>query len=202
MVDPAPAVDRYERALLQEIDEHDADGGDGPAGRSGQEDSPAEESLDPDRASPAEPSGPGDRNFVAIAGLGELPLNVSASVARERAVDLDALLAALPGSSRSRAEPNLAADEDLAVDPLLVSLTLPASSAPTERRAAPDYLTSACILAIGMGLTAGPLIPDLLRLIPSRSSRWRIAPAGAPEHGGGIASRDRGFGDWLRRRIV
>jgi hypothetical protein len=202
MADPAPSLDRYERGLSQEIDEHDAQTGDGPVARSVQGDGLGEESAGIDQASPVEERGLREGNFVAIAGLGAMPLKVSATTGATRVADLDALLAALPGASRGEAERAVAGDNDVAVDPLLVSLTLPVSSSQHDRRVAPDYLTSACILALGMGLTAGPLIPDLLRLIPSRSSRWRFAPAISPGLSDGTASRKRGFGHWLRRRIV
>jgi hypothetical protein len=202
MEDPAPPVDRYERALLQEIDEHDARTGEGPVARSIRLDGPGEDSPSIDRSGASPEAGTGEGDFVAIAGLGALPLKVSATTGRRRAADLDALLAALPGASRGEAGLALAGDEVLAVDPLVGSPTVPASSSRADRRPAPDYVTSACILAVGMGLTTGPLIPDLLRLIPSRSSRWRLAPQVPAGPSDGTAPRDRGFGRWLRRRIV
>jgi hypothetical protein len=202
MADPAPSVDRHERALLQEIDENDTRTEDGPVARSTRGDGPKEGSPGIDETEPTREPGPSEGNFVAVAGLGALPLKASATPGGKRAADLDALLAALPAASRGESGPTLAADEDLAVDSLLVSLTAPASSSQHDRRTAPDYLTSACILALGMGLTAGPLIPDLLRLIPSRSSRWRPDAATSTGLSDRTASRNRGFGNWLRRRIV
>jgi hypothetical protein len=202
MADPAPSVDRYERALLQEIDEHDAQTGEGPAARSIQEDGPGEESPAIEESRPLEDAGPGEATTEVIAGLGALPLKVSASTGGKRVADLDALLAALPGAAVGEAGPAVASNDDLAVDPVGVSLTTPTSSSRHDRRGTPDYLTSACILAIGMGMTAGPLMPDLLRLLPSRSSRWRFAPTMSPGLSGRTGSGRRGFGPWLRRRIV
>ncbi|MGN6672726.1 MAG: hypothetical protein ACTHMA_05460, partial [Thermomicrobiales bacterium] len=81
-------------------------------------------------------------------------------------------------------------------DQFLAALAVPLSP-DNDRRPSPDYLTSACVLALGMGLITGPIIPDLLRLIPSRSSRWRIVPAGT-----GRTSRDAGSGQWGFGRLA
>jgi hypothetical protein len=200
MSDPAPSVDRYERALLQEIDEHETQTAEGPLARGVHEDDGGDQDAGNDQADAAEQGGRRDESFVAIAGLGALPLKVPATKGGNRLADLDALLAALPAASGGGAGPVVARDDDLDIDDLVVSLTAPASSQ-HDRRAAPDYLTSACILALGMGLTAGPLIPDLLRLIPSRSPRRRIAPAGPSRFAGGAGPGGSGFGHWLQRRI-
>jgi hypothetical protein len=197
--DPAPSVDRYERALSQDIDEHSTGTIEESLVRSGRrvDHEVADSGLD--EAHMSDETASGDGSYVAIAGLGALPLMVSAPTNGKPSTDLDALLAAMPGVTHAEAGPTVAEYDDLHVDPALATLTAPASSSHADGHPAPDYLTSACVLAVGMGLTAGPLIPDLLRLFPRRPSRRRFVPAGRPV---GTTSRRRGFGDWLGRRLV
>ena len=200
MLDPVPAIDRHERALSQEIADNDAD--DGPESR---EPSivPGDQDSDPER--PGSGIGPEDddppgANVVSIAGLGPLRGKVSRLGGGRRRGDLAALHAALSQAmGQDEQLAGVVADEE-AGDALLVALAPPAA-VDAARRPAPDYLTSACILAIGMGLVTGPLIPDLLRLLPSRSSRWRGGRGCGPSLESAAGSRDRGFGHWLRGRI-
>jgi hypothetical protein len=86
------------------------------------------------------------------------------------------------------------------VDPVLVAIASPATS-DGDRRPTPDYVTSACILALGMGLMTGPIIPDLLRLLPPRSSRWRGNRPGGTARLAIGSPREQGFGSWRRRRL-
>jgi hypothetical protein len=197
--DPAPSVDRYERALSQEIDEHSTGTIEEPLVRSGRHVDHEAVASRAEEARRSDETGARDRNFVAIAGLGALPLMVSASANRKASTDLEALLVAMPGATRVENGATVAGHEDSDVDPSVATLTAQASASQSDGRPAPDYLTSACVLAVGMGLTAGPLIPDLLRLLPRPSSRRRFVPVGRLV---GTTGRDRGFGHWLRRRIV
>ena len=114
----------------------------------------------------------------------------------------DALLAATlpgPGSPAGEDIPAIVAGGNLATDDRSVMLARPESSEADGRPVA-DYLTTACVVVLGLGLTTGPIIPDLLRLIPSRSSpmahRPRRGPCGSS---GGSTSRPRAFGDRTRR---
>jgi hypothetical protein len=197
--DPAPSVDRYERALSQEIDERDASKIDEPLARSESRIDRGDVATRPDEGRPSDELGSPGGAYVAAAGLGALPLMVSASTNGEPTADLEALLAAMPGAPHGEAGPRVAGTDDPDVHASLAELTAPASSSIDDGRPAPDYLTSACVLAVGMGLTAGPLIPDLLQLIPRRSPRRQFVPAG--DSVGSTPSRRR-FGDWLRRRLV
>lgn len=190
---PAPSVDRYERALSQEIDEHDAETGAVAANRPGR-----------GRTGAADDIARLEGSFVAIAGPGALPLKVSATAGGDRLANLDALLAALPGApsaSGVAVRSAIASDDEFAAETLLISLTATVSSSQHDRRPAPDYLTSACILALGMGLTAGPLMPDLLRLIPSRASRWRFRPNSPAAGRRAASSGDPRFGPWSSRPV-
>jgi hypothetical protein len=200
LLDPAPAIDRHERALSQELAASDAD-----EERESQDRSIAPGNPD---SSPDQPGGgvetdefdPPGATVMSIAGLGPSRLRVSRPGSGDRRADLETLRAAL--SDAMGADEQLAGDgdEDAASDALLVAMASPGASG-MDRRPTPDYLTSACILALGMGLVTGPIIPDLLRLLPSRSSRWRAARGGAPSLHPGAGTRDRGFGTWLGRRF-
>jgi hypothetical protein len=199
LMEEAPAVDRHERALSQEIVAND--GGDGTSDRKAL---PDHSGSGPTRRGKA--GGPGDspapdETRVVIAGLGALPMRVSGTAGGDRTVDLDALVAALSGLAAERDRPDIAEGEGKAADQSLAALAVPLSS-DTDRRPSPDYLTSACVLALGMGLITGPIIPDLLRLIPSRSSRWRIVPAGTGCPSGDAGSRQRGFGRLAARLLI
>jgi hypothetical protein len=192
LLDAAPAVDRHERALSQDIDTRDFevnDGSESGAARAGRFDSVLARA---DRRGRSDEFDPAEGTHVAVAGVGALPLMVPAYRTEGRTTDLDALLAALPGSP-SEDLPAVVVGADHAADVLSIALATAASSH-GDTRPAPDYLTAACALALGMGLTTGPLIPDLLRLIPGRSSRWSVVPAGAARLFGMARSRRRGPG--------
>jgi hypothetical protein len=194
VIDPVPATDRHERALSQEIAASEL-----AEGREHGDESffPGDHDFTPDGG--ADGIGPAGGAVTSIAGLGPLHLKVSRPGAGHAGGELDALRAAL--SNAMCPEDQLAAvfDEDQAGGTHLVAMNSPMTS-DRDRRPALDFLTSAFILAVGMGLVTGPIIPDLLRLFPARSSRWRgmrTAAGGLPTAG----SPDRVFGSWLRRRF-
>ncbi len=197
LLDQTPVVDRHERGLAREIEDSESeadDGADASSERNGR--------LDESMARAGEPRGSeaSDREVgthVAIAGLGALPLKVPGRGYDGRGTDLGALLAALPRAPGQEDLPAVVVGEDHDLDDLSHVLVRPDSSA-GDGRPAPDFLTAACALALGMGLTTGPLLPDLLRLIPTRSPQWHIVPAGAARFFGGSKSRNRRIGDWLR----
>jgi hypothetical protein len=201
LLDPAPAIDRHERALSQELAANDAD----------EDQESQHRSIDPGDpdSSPDGPGGdvesdefdPRGATVISIAGLGPLRLRVSRPGVGDRRADLETLRTALSDAMGGDEQLAGVGVEDAASDALLVAMASPRASE-MDRRPTPDYLTSACILALGMGLVTGPIIPDLLRLLPSRSSRWRAAQGGAPSSHPGAGTRDRGFGAWLRRRLV
>jgi hypothetical protein len=196
--DLAPPVDRHERALSQSIDESE----------SGDESEPERLRLEYARiengASSSEThvtnrSNPGE-TCVALTGLGAFPLKVTGLRGQGDREDLESLLAALPGSLSPEDPSEIIASEEF--DESDISAWL-ASSGHTARadHVAPDYLTAACGLALGLGLTAGPLFPDILALITSGSSRWRPGgplksssrkPASIPGPNRGMGNRPRG----------
>ncbi len=93
---------------------------------------------------------PEHRTHVAVAGLGSLPLIVPARGREGRGADLDALLAALPGSPAGEDIPAIVAGGNLATDDRSVMLARPESSEADGRPVA-DYLTTACVVVLGLG---------------------------------------------------
>jgi hypothetical protein len=198
VLDPVPAIDRHELALAQEITADDAD--EGRVSRNlrsplrNRDEAPTPGGDDPESEEP----GPPVVAYSSIAGLGPLSLKVAEAGVGRRRGDLEDLHAALVlATSRpeQRAEGDVPTDE-----PDLVAVAAPASS-DGERRPSLDYVTSACILAMGMGLMTGPIIPDLLRLLPPRSSRWRGVRATGMSRLLAGSSREQIFGTWRRKRI-
>ena len=156
MLELAPAIDRHERALSQEIAAEDAD--------EGQE---ARASSIPLLDADAIPTRRGDggdsegdnslgQAVVAVAGLGPVHLKVSAAGIGDRRGGLAALHAALSDPIRPADGLAGVVAEDRGDDPVLVALVGPASS-DGAHRPTPDFLTSAFILALGMGLVTGPV---------------------------------------------
>lgn len=194
-VDPAPAIDRHERALADAIatnglDPRSADrsasalDSNGEGGDAIDRDGPDWTGQEPD----------------SVVGLGPLRLMTSRTRRIDRRESLDALYAAMgPAGAIGTIRAVINGDSTDEV-PVLVGFASPESST-DDRRPTPDYLTSACFVALGMGLIARPILPDLIRLLPSHASRWgrrRFVPtsseADAPLH-------RRTFETWLRRRL-
>ncbi|MHB1562331.1 MAG: hypothetical protein ACYC61_33235, partial [Isosphaeraceae bacterium] len=134
----------------------------------------------------------------APAGLGPMPLRTAdAAASAPGAPDLDDLLAALAATTRhERPAPSVPAGSD---DPGSTIGLLGTTPHDADSRPAPDYLTTAFVLALGMGLTTGPILPDLMRLIPGRGGRRGFVPAGAARYFARDPARPRLFGDWRWR---
>jgi len=125
-----------------------------------------------------------DGLVVVVSGGGGFPLKVTAPASSQRA-DLAALLAVLPGSSDSKSEIPVASSEDLALNEFSVALAT-ISTSPTDRREEfPDYVKAACGLAIGLGLTSGPLFPDLMQSLRSRVPMWIVGRRARQRRGHG-----------------
>ncbi len=195
-LDVAPAVDRHERGVSQAIEDRLSD-----------DDLPDDDIADLSiyggavLASAGERTRPVDtphgESEDAPAGLGPMPLRTVDSVASVPvAADVDDLLAALTVTLRhERSAPTR--PDDLGAT--LGLLDTASHDADADPRPAPDYLTTAFVLALGMGLTTGPMLPDLMRLIPKRGGRPGFVPAGAARHFPRAQPRPRLFGDGLRR---
>jgi hypothetical protein len=176
VADPAPPVDRHERAFSQTLDDRESDDNEGTAARRPELTSVELAPI----ALAGEPTcrtEPADETLVAVAGLGAFPLKVTAigGIGGDaHRADLAALLGTLPGSLDREDCPALIAETNRASEDVSVALAMPLLSSP-EAREAPDYLTAACGLALGLRLWSGPLIPDLLALAQSRRLPWRRA---------------------------
>jgi hypothetical protein len=192
----APPVDRHERALAQALDDLAAP----------ESEIAAAVPLDsrpvaPD-ASDAQQDEPGgleraDGTLAATARLGAFPLKVTAIGGHDRGASAQALLGTLPGSFAPADAPKMLADDASAP---LVALAL-AAPAPSAPRAFPDRMTQTCMLVVGLGLLAGPLVPELLSLVPSGAPRWRrgLPARRIPRRAVPAPSRpERAIRDWLR----
>jgi hypothetical protein len=164
--DLTPPVDRHERALLQEIPILDRE-------------------TDPERfihaigegrwavAQSEEESAPadlGERYVTVIFGAGGFPIKVTSRSLRDRA-GLAGLLAALPAPAEPPAPAGSPPASLAAIPALPLELTAQVSY-PVDRRVYPDYLKAACGLVLGLGLTSGPLVSDLITSLRKKTSRW------------------------------
>lgn len=193
-VDPAPAIDRHERALADAMVSNTlhrlaAD--------------PTATSHDPneERGAGIERDGlnrpPQGSDSV---GLGPLRLMASRTRGIDRRGSLDALYAAMgPAGTTGTIRAVMEADPT-DQNHVLLAFAAPDSS-DADQRLTPNYLTSACFVALGMGLIARPIIPDLLRLLPSRASRWGRRPIPPTPSSPGATPGRRSFGSWFRRRL-
>jgi hypothetical protein len=189
--EPTQPVDRRERALLQEIDGlENSDGAQSVAWRSRDTEPETAANL-PTPAGTPEYSGGGGA-VVAVLGRGGFPLKVTSGGHGERA-GLTELWATLPSDS------DLSGSAEAHISVSGVPLTTP-----TEPAEGPDYVKAAFGLAIGVGLTSGPLFPDLVASLPRRIPRWLVAVrprsgrqglASVPGHG------KRWLSAWLRGLI-
>lgn len=195
-LDATPAVDRHERGVSQAIDDRPYD------------DDLPDDDADPTvldgvvvasaggRASPAEPRR-ADADDAPI-GLGPMPLKTAdAAAPAPGAPNLDDLLAALAVTAHhDRPAPSVPAGPD---EPGPSLGLLGTTRHDADSRPAPDYLTTAFVLALGMGLTTGPILPDLMRLIPRGGGRRGFLPAGAARYFARNPARPRPVGDWRWR---
>jgi len=163
-VDLTPPVDRHERGLFQEIDGLDADQEtDLPERRSRlTKVDPSDSLRDDTRTSDLDQTG---GPVVALTGGGGFPLKVTGLASGDRA-QLPALLASIPTTSALERQASGPAETDAPVALAAESLFS------TDRSDCPDYVKAACGLALGVGLTSGPLFADLLASVQARLPKW------------------------------
>src|SRR5262249_28550742 len=118
-----------------------------------------------------------DETVVAGDLLGTLPLKVTAIGGGAGRADLSAPLGTLPGLGQTEDLTAIlaAAEDEIAPDQISVSWAALQPASTQEPREVPDYLFAVCALVLGLGLSSGPLFPDLLALVPSRPPRGRRA---------------------------
>ncbi|HZW30454.1 MAG TPA: hypothetical protein VFF52_07065 [Isosphaeraceae bacterium] len=178
LADTAPPVDRHERALSQAIDglTSEDDGGEA-AWRSElariEESAPAPEAAAGDGSSSQSDEG----TVELIIGLGALPILGTAVESQPERGELARLLESLPASVGSEDLPAIVVDADPGRAGLAVPWSLSRRGL-AEEREFPDNLTLACGFVLVLGLSYGPLLPDLLAVVQARSSPWcRAIPA-------------------------
>jgi hypothetical protein len=114
--------------------------------------------------------------LVALRGPGGYPVLGSAPTQSRGLVDPSAVLATL--SPEDAVETPLRGMADL---PPLPSLESRGRSGPeSEELACPDFLTAACGLVLGVGLTTGPLYPDLVAMIRTCLPQPAVPAAPSP----------------------
>ncbi len=194
--DPAPPVDRHERALLQAIEESGLGGNNDLATRSPDE-TPVQ---GPTSDSPTGPTthGISDGTLLASAGLGAFPLKVTGAGGGDPGTDLESLLVTLPGSMNKLGPPAIVAAFDHENGDISVSVASAHNSSRADHRIAPNLLTAACGLALGLGLTTRPLLPDLLALVPTRFSRSKRSVPGSKSGHESNSEWGAGLGNWFR----
>jgi hypothetical protein len=167
--EPTQPVDRLERALSQEIaglgagdDEQTASRGNGAHDEEMSEDP----GTWPGSIGTTGTVGP----VVSIPGRGGFPHKVT-SLGRDQRVQFAAVWATLPAAAQANG--TVAGTELGAISrsELPVAQTVSYRSAP-ESLEFPDYVKAACGLALGLGLTSGPLFPDLIASLPGRLPKW------------------------------
>ncbi len=148
------------------------------------------ELLDVLAASLARPTGQGmpmgrsaglddaSESLVALRGPGGFPLMVTSLQGDRSRVNRSELLATLPTlDDPAESGDPMAGFTDVAAIKIRRADPGPESEDPT----CTDFLTAACGLALGVGLTSGPLYPDLMALVrtwlPSRLRRRNLALA-------------------------
>ncbi|HKI40388.1 MAG TPA: hypothetical protein VKA66_08370, partial [Mycobacterium sp.] len=167
--DLTPPVDRHERGLFQEIEGlNDGDAANMTERRSQLASVDASAGLPQDQRSPE--ADPTEGPVVVLTRGGGLPLKVTGLASGQRA-DLPALLASLPATSDSERLDAGVEATNLPMAEAGVALAAESPS-PSDRPEFPDYIKAACGLALGVGLTSGPLFPDLLTSVRARLPKW------------------------------
>jgi hypothetical protein len=167
--EPTQPVDRLERALSQEIaglgagdDEQSAAKGNGAIDQELSEDP----GTWPGSIGTAGTGGP----VVSIPGRGGF-LHKVTSVGRDQRVQFAAVWATLPAPPQTESAIAGIAPGAITRSELPVAQAVSYRSV-RESPDFPDYVKAACGLALGLGLTTGPLFPDLIASLPGRLPKW------------------------------
>jgi hypothetical protein len=173
MQDPTSPVDRHERALLQDMEGIGTEDDTATPVVLGDLVNSSGDSSSRIESEPQSSETDEDHGMVrVVSGGGGFPLKVTAPPSGQRA-DLAALLAVLPDSNDSKREIPLATGEDITLDEFSVA-RIEVSTSPTDRLELPDYLKAAYGLVLGLGLTSGPLFPDLMESLRNRAPKWLV----------------------------
>ena len=130
--------------------------------------------------------------LIALRGPGGLPVMVSSVRAGQSLIDPAAVLATLP-APENLPDPG----QQLARLPALPPLDVPGALRRGDEVACTDFLKAACGLMLGIGLTTGPLYPDLMALVRNFLPR-RASLTNAPRRSGARRKGPlRSFRRWL-----
>lgn len=130
--------------------------------------------------------------LIALRGPGGLPVMVSSVQAGQSLIDRAAVLATLP-APENLPDPG----QKLARLPALPPLDVPGALRRGDEVACTDLLKAACGLMLGIGLTTGPLYPDLMALVRNFLPR-RASLASLPRRSGARRKGPlRSFRRWL-----
>ena len=141
---------------------------------------------------PVNPAARTTEPLIALRGPGGLPVMVSSVRAGQSLTDPAAVLATLP-APENLPDPG----QQLARLPALPPLEASGALRHGDEVACIDFLKAACGLMLGIGLTTGPLYPDLMALIRNFLPR-RASLANAPRRSGARRKGPlRGFRRWL-----
>jgi len=116
--------------------------------------------------------------LIALRGPGGLPVMVSSMRVGQSLIDSAAVLATLP-APENLPDPG----QQLARLPALPPLEVSGALRRGDEVACTDFLKAACGLMLGIGLTIGPLYPDLMALVRNFLPR-RASLANAPRRSG------------------
>jgi hypothetical protein len=173
LADTAPPVDRHDRALSEAID------GLAPEKVESEATHPSElariEGYSP-ALEAAQSEDWGRRSdavtLVVHAGLAAFPLEDTSLGGEVGRVELAALLETLPPSVGTEEVPPIVTQAEPSLGALAVALTIPSRDRVNETPYA-DNFTIACGLVLFLGFSYRPLLPDLLAMVQTHSSRWR-----------------------------
>ncbi|HEX3447878.1 MAG TPA: hypothetical protein VHS97_06465, partial [Isosphaeraceae bacterium] len=169
--EPTQPVDRLERALSQDIVGLGAGDGEQTASR-GNGAGDQEFSDDPGTWPGSIGTGGTGGPVVSIPGRGGFPLRVTSPGRDQRGqFQFPALWATLPAAPSPDTAVSNAAQSAISLNELPIVPAVAYRSAP-ETLECPDFVKAACGLALGLGLTTGPLFPDLIASFPGRLPKW------------------------------
>jgi hypothetical protein len=169
--EPTQPVDRLERALSQDIVGLGAGDGEQTASR-GNGAGDQEFSDDPGTWPGSIGTGGTGGPVVSIPGRGGFPLRVTSPGRDQRGpFKFPALWATLPAAPSADTAVSNAAQSAISLNELPIVPAVAYRSAP-ETLECPDFVKAACGLALGLGLTTGPLFPDLIASFPGRLPKW------------------------------
>jgi hypothetical protein len=175
LADTAPPVDRHDRALSEAIDGLAPGNEEGEATHLSELAGIAESSPAPAFAQRDDRGARSDEvPLVVHAGLAAFPLQGTSLGGEAGRVELAALLETLPRSVGTEDVPPIVAQAEPWLGAIAVALTIPGRDTGDEP-AYPDRFTIACGLVLFLGFSYRPLLPDLLALVQTHSSRWRRA---------------------------